>query len=945
MQQWKLPVRDRMMLHLFDFIRFRDSFESPLELTQAGITKAVGIRASHATQYLKPLLSDGMVEEETRHIVGKPRRRKVYFLTPKGRQWAASMRATLLEETVPFKRRDGSRERVPLRTVYHDLRRRASLLSLVQELASLGHVSDPVEATESGILDLAQEAPRVRHFHGREAEMEAILDRLPKTPLVVIRGMAGLGKTTLGSKICERLRGERSLFWRRIRSWDTAFDLASRVGVFLEALGRPSLHRYLSGSTQRSLSRVEELMAADLAGLQTLMVFDDVHAASEEAETLLAVLCSVLREVGGSSVLLLSRTTPGFYSRRAMELEGDVSETSLGPLDRASGEALLADAGVPLDQRGRLFELSGGNPLFMRLIAERGAPAGVWDGWETLHAYIGEEVAPLLNQEEHHCLEVASLFELPIPPEGLLLEEGGELGTVLSLQRKGLLDDIGAGKVALHDSLREYFRRGLPPKREETLVDQVVPWLLQEAEKAVAGSRVGTRRSWLLAKHPKGAETALALIGNALLLDNVASRRVRSLERLGDLRRVLGDLSGAVKAFQQALASTSEKEMQGRLHRKIAESQIWLLRPEEAQEAVAAGLKLLGPEPSIETAWLLSARAMIKEHHLQDYAGARRDLETALGWLPSLAEDLELRAELEVYLGGLRLIEPERDLHAVQEHFEAALSCFEALQDPDGIPFTLRLLGFTLLERGDFEGARSCIERAAVLAEEAGEYVTLIFNAWFLAECLGDYDRAEEMYGRALEPLRKGGLPEDIWRYRLLSDLHRRMGRYEEARETLAYFLDASEGIVNVYRRVENLALMARVCLLCNDVEEANRYIQEARQLSGGIGSRWLDFHVAWAAGLSHAVKNEVSQAEAWFQQGLKPAAPEGRRVHPLEYVCTLFERGELLLDYGQALVSWGEREKARDILGTAREALERGGRRSLERKAVEALDSIEEGC
>ncbi len=546
---------------------------------------------------------------------------------------------------------------------------------------------------------------------------------------------------------------------------------------------------------------------------------------------------------------------------------------------------------------------------------------------------------------------MASLFELPVPPEALLLEERGDLGTVLTLRRKGLLDHVEAGKVSLHDSLREYFRRGLPHKRKEALVDRVVPWLLQEAEKA-AGSTVSSRRAWMSAvagakgdETVKGRETALALIGNALLLDSEASRRVHSLERLGDLRREVGDLNGAVEAFQRALALASAEKTQGRLHRKVAECQTWQLRPDEAQEAVEAGLRLLGEEPSIETAWLLSARAMIREHLLLDYSGARRDLEMARSWLTSLPEDLELRAELEVYLGGLRLIEPKRDLRAVQDHFEAALSCFEALQDPIGIPFTLRLVGFTLLERGEFEGARSRIEKAADLAKEVAEYMTLTFKAWFLAECLGDYGRAEELYDRALEPFLMADAPEArVWPYRLLSDLYRRMARHEEARETLAYFLEVSEGIVNVYRRVENLALMVRVCLLCTDLEEADGYLREAKRLGGGVESKWLDFHIAWAAGLLHAAKNEVSRAVGWFQQGLKPVPPEGRRVSPLEYLCTLFEHGEFLLDYGQTLTSWGEKEKARDILGAARDALSRRGRRPLESEAVEALRSIHRG-
>ncbi|MFQ5883328.1 MAG: tetratricopeptide repeat protein [Candidatus Methylomirabilales bacterium] len=928
MRRWRLPVRDRVLLHLFDYIRFRDSFESPFEITQAGIAGAVGIRPGHATQYLKPLLSERMVEDETRHILGKPRRRKAYFLTAKGRQWVASERAALLKETVPLKRRDGQVEQIPLQDVYHERRRGASLLSLIRELSSLGFISDVTSSAESGLVDLSQEAPTVKHFYGREVEMGTILDTLEETPLVVIRGMAGVGKTALGSKICERLRGERSLYWRRIRSWDTAFDLASRVGVFLEALGRSDLHRYLSESRQRSLSRVEDLLAADLAGLRTLIVFDDVHVASEDAESFLALLLNALRKVRGSSVLLLSRTTPDFYSRRAVELEGNVFETVLRPLDRGSGEALLADAGVPQDQRERLFDLSGGNPLFMRLLAETGVPSGVWDGWETLHAYISEEIAPQLAEEERRCLQVASLFEIPVPPEGLLLEHRGDLGTVLGLQRKGLLDEVKGGKVALHDALREYFRRGLPQERKEVLIDRVVLWLLREADKAEEA------RQW---------ETALAFLGNALLLDGEASRRGRSLEKIGDLRREVGDSTGAVEAFQQALDLTSEKDIQGRLHRKAAHCQVLLLRPEDAQRRVEAGLQILGMEPSIEAAWLLSIRALARFHDLQDYAGAMRDVETALSWLPSLREDLALRAMLESQKGTLHYLDPEQyDPRAVQEHFEACLSCFEALEDLAGISAARRILAFALLDRGDLEGATSQLEKAAVLAEEVGDYLTLISSAWFLAECLGDYDRAEELYRQGFELLKNADIPEHlVWYNRLLSDLYRRTGRYEEAREILAYFLETSEGMVNMYRRVENLALMARVCLLCGDVEQPERYVHEAERQRRETESKWLDLHVAWAGGLLQAAKGDVSRADALLRQIQKPGIPEARRGVMFEILSTLFTWGEFLLDWGKALAVGGMSDRAAEVLREAREELRRAGRKPLEQEATEALRAL----
>ncbi len=929
MREWKLPVRDRILIHLFDFLRFRDSFESPFEVTQAGIAEAVGIRPGHASQYLRPLVEDGMVEDETRHIPGQPRRRKAYFLTPKGRQWVVPERAAFFKETVPFKRTDGEVERIPLQEIYRKRRRGDSLLQLVQELASMGFLTEAGGSPESDVVDFSQEIPPVRSFHGREAAQYEVLDALEDTPLVVVQGMAGMGKTALGSKICEGLRGERSLFWRRIRPWDTAFDLASRVGVFLEALGRPTLHRYLSGSKQRSLGRVEDLLAADLVGLRTLLVFDDVHVASEDAETLLALLWNAVREVGGSSILLLSRTRPRFYSRRAVELEGAVFETVLRPLDRGSGESLLAEEGVPPDARGSLYEMSGGNPLFLKLIAQTGTPLDAYHGRETLHAFIAEEVVPHLDEAEHGCLQAASLFELPVPSEALLLEGRADLGTVIGLQGNGLLDAIGDGRVLLHDSLREYFRRGLPRDREDALKVRVVPWLLQEADRAEAA---------------QDGNSALAFLGNALLLDDVPGRRTRSLEKVGDLRRGLGDLTGAVEAFRQALEGAAEEVVQTRLHRKVAGCLVFLVLPEEARREVETGLELAGREPSIEGAWLLSTRALVRMHSFQDYAGAMGDVDQALDWLPSLPEDLELEGMLESQKATLHYLDPKhRDLQAVERHFEATLACAEAQGSPDGIAAAHRVLATTLLERGDLEGAKRHLEEAGILAEEMGEYLTVITHAWFLAECLGEFEEAEERFERGFEMMRESDVREHLlWYDRLLADLRRRQERYAEARESLGYFLERGEGLLNVYRRVENLALMARVCLRLGHVEEGERYIREAEGQREGTESQWLEYHIAWARGLLDAAKGDIEQADARFRLAPEPGLPEARQGLMFEILGTLFQRGEFLLDRGQALAAAGRKDRAAELLQQAREELGRAGRRPLERRAAEALRALD---
>jgi len=280
----RLTVKERVLLHLFDYSRFAEAYDVPVEATQEGIAEAAAIRVGHVVQYVRPLQSEGLVEQRMSHIVRQARRRKVYFLTPKGRQQVAGLRASLLKEEVPFKKSTGETTPMPLAKVYHEERRGSSLLQLLEEANSMGAVAQSVEVEATPLADFTQEAPKVSRFHGRGAELEAVLRGVDEKPIVVVLGFAGIGKTTLGAKVCEMLRGSRPLFWRQVRPWDTATDLATRVATFLKAIGRMGLHNLFSLSEARELSRIEELLAEDLSGLRAVLIFDDVHCASEDAK-------------------------------------------------------------------------------------------------------------------------------------------------------------------------------------------------------------------------------------------------------------------------------------------------------------------------------------------------------------------------------------------------------------------------------------------------------------------------------------------------------------------------------------------------------------------------------------------------------------------------------------------------------------------------------------
>lgn len=246
------------------------------------------------------------------------------------------------------------------------------MLELLHELETTGQISEAVDVSVAGVVDYTSEAPAVERVHGREGELRDVLQSVGRSSLIVVTGMAGMGKTTLGAKVCDELRGQRSLFWRRIRQWDSSASLAERLAAFLEQLGRTALSSYLKTSKAMDLARVEEILLHQLVGLEVLLVFDDVHDAPEDSVSFLSLLFEVLSQAKESSALLLSRTTPGFYSRRAVTMEAKVVEAPLQALDSSSGRAILADAGVPEAQQGELYGLSGGSPLFLKLLARAG---------------------------------------------------------------------------------------------------------------------------------------------------------------------------------------------------------------------------------------------------------------------------------------------------------------------------------------------------------------------------------------------------------------------------------------------------------------------------------------------------------------------------------------------------------------------------------------------
>ena len=81
MKERHLTVRDKILVHLAPYLRFAEEFECPEEMSQVGISVAIGKSRAHTTLELNRMKGADLVVERLAHVRGTKSKRKTYTLT------------------------------------------------------------------------------------------------------------------------------------------------------------------------------------------------------------------------------------------------------------------------------------------------------------------------------------------------------------------------------------------------------------------------------------------------------------------------------------------------------------------------------------------------------------------------------------------------------------------------------------------------------------------------------------------------------------------------------------------------------------------------------------------------------------------------------------------------------------------------------------------------
>ena len=364
-----LTVNERLLLHLLECSANRDVMDAPFALTQEGIARALGIRVNHVSRAVKALQGQRAVTEATAHVHGEARKRKVYMISHEGLTAAQSLVRDLGRGTATVKDERGKGREITLAEARKLPGGPYSFTHILSNLdddgpwrrdcqarlrALAGHAAPSFSRYEEG-------RPHEDSFFGRTRELATVRQwSSSPAPVLVVTGPRGVGKSVVVSKALEEVESSRHSFWYTVRPGSGNEAIARSLGVFLSSVGRPDLSARLLDRISR-ISEMAAVVERDWPAADAIAVLDGADAAPEVA----TMLIEVVRKRAGKLILIAAEPIP---DQAALRASGAVQVLPLEGLE-AEDCRRLVPKGLPPDEFEKMYRLSRGNPLSIKLLS------------------------------------------------------------------------------------------------------------------------------------------------------------------------------------------------------------------------------------------------------------------------------------------------------------------------------------------------------------------------------------------------------------------------------------------------------------------------------------------------------------------------------------------------------------------------------------------------
>ena len=766
--QQKPGVQERILLHLLDYSDFKSSVEVPFALSQMGIANAVAIARSNVPRAIAGLKDEGLLIERQAHVSGVSRKRKAYFLTDSGINVSEDTWLRLRDFELRSIMDDGAIIHSTLGELNDHLNfsmRPVDIIRYMDENCVLDTrtlSADLVERdlskhVEKQLVTSLGDLPRLRHFYGREKEMDNMASLIDaRATTLLVPGIAGIGKTTIASKLIERFMHRRNLLYHRCQDWEGSRSFFEAVADWLSNIGDSSFSDYLAATPIPQPADAARLLVDCLEGTPTLIVIDDFHKVADTTlhQTFQAMSLALLGSEEEIGLVIFSRSFKPVVP--AKDAEGRIASLvlPLDGLDSDAGRQLLSSfENLGDEQWLHIHGLSRGHPLVLELI-NRGASAGAFH--ETLENYVTVEIFSKLSGEQKRVLSALAIYREPVLLSALA-EQGLDTDELDSLVEQGLARQGDVDTYDVHDLIREFLLRSLDETTKKEFHAKCHTWY----QKQNVTAALLIERIYHLIRSGESGDAALLVAdegrdliaqGHMELLGLIESLSMESLDiqvhmRVLQLRGEILVLLGRFSEAESIFLSTQTLESSSKVTRLDA-------------EVLSALADIALKQGDTDKALAMHHDALEKFIQFGDAKGAARSYNN-MGYLLRRKNDipkaLEAYGEVEAILEGsndTELIGTQltlaRSFIELGEIDRARIHALEAFENTDGGDDALlharaqAVLGRYYAKVGDADVASHHYSTALETMSEAGDLLSLVEITILLGEVLQDSGRAED---------------------------------------------------------------------------------------------------------------------------------------------------------------------------------------------------------
>jgi tetratricopeptide (TPR) repeat protein len=785
-----LTVSERILFHLQSFTKYEDKYEVPYHLTQDGISQSCGISRAHAAIELKKLKASGLVEERLSHVRRGKARRKVYLLSHEGKSKASAIHQYVRENGI-----DPAVDPTKVPSEASAARRRAAIRSTPM--------------------------PTVRYFFGREKELSDLRDALedPQRKLVVVRGIPGIGKTTLAARLLSDVSGQR-VFWYSVRPWDTARNIADSMGRFFSENGNRRLDAYLA-SGGFELGEMSFLLRELLAENGHIFAFDDADASDAVREFL-----QMFRHSSGAGKILMTLEGEGeLYERSEVVASEEVFECELGGLSRNAALELLRARGISDDLGKELVNVANGHPLSLEMVT-KSTPT---EARNQLSRFFEEKFYNGLSEDQKALLQLASVHQKPFPADAIPRGLRG-------VRRGSMLRETEPGRFEIHASVRDFVYGHMA-------ADERSRWHSAAADHYLRAGDPNERLLHLFkANRAIEAEMLISRLGESLLDSGNVTRLWQILEhhepvklryRL-DVLIAKARIAAVLGRYDDAWALLEEVSEDGDVAAR-SEALVEMGRIRSRQGAFEDASKLFSEALArAEGVSSMRAKALrglgVVESRMGDYGKARELLErSAQDALSAMDTKGLLKAHLE--LGSVLMTQGEYE--KAIEHFSKCAAGF----GPVDLVGTYLNLGVAYSHLDQLDDARQHLENAARLCLETGQPRARAQAQVALSEVLlrsGDPAMAREHCFEALEVFSELG--DRLGMSAAYANLGMAEHKAGNGQASMEYFCEsgnALEGVGDVQGAAARKRRLGQMLMEAGEKERGTALIEESERMIG----------------------------------------------------------------------------------------------------------------